>query len=661
MKTIALRSLIFPACCALFLISCPLLSRASAAPGFGATDYAECGRNAAEDLQNENKNKYRLAEDVASEQAVEENMRMLFNDKLGPEASLQDLTTHYSPQLHDMKVPLGVRKAIQLYRDAQLLLYGFFQAPYHPNVQDINFRLCCVREQHVTAPTWVIAAYALGLTETNDGDPVETSAYDGWSGIWDYYLPTTITEWSNQSGESMIVPKEKMQENLAEATKMLAGPQAAKMVKTSVGHLLDLAESQSNGQGSTKSNRTARAGGGGGGCDTCGGASGGPNGAGGAGPGGGVGGGIGAPLPNGADQQIEQLVKEIDQKVEQQNKFTEDISMPGGIVVRPNFALMKRDSRQRLAGLLCMHRDQFLKVMDQGDPTQRAPSDGWEGKEYGYLRTIEPFGSIFPNGLKFLMDTNEFNNLAENPAGITDLRKGYEAWQNDMLGREARMANGKGRDWPNQGAGSLPLKEVLRLAGASPLERQDAGWTYMEKNSVSGVSSNMRYHKAPLDRREFNSFALFFREIAALAGGIKGTNRLYMKKFEAEPYHQFGGDFPRSLGKNEFGVNCSNPAYMSGTAITGRKPDRILLSQATHNFVGSPQDESMTTTGMRAQAEDQNLPNRCGRDKERHNYAANMTIHRTCAKGWTLWRPTDPLDPAFYAVQAYCPKTEKLW
>jgi hypothetical protein len=115
------------------------------------------------------------------------------------------------------------------------------------------------------------------------------------------------------------------------------------------------------------------------------------------------------------------------------------------------------------------------------------------------------------------------------------------------------------------------------------------------------------------------------------------------------------------------------------------KPDRILMARkdsisvgtdgqqiGAHPFVQEPQDESMRQTNMRSQVTgDQSAgikagdtPNKCRKGIYRFNFAANMTIHRTCPKGWQRWKPVfhspDDTGAVLAKIPLICPN-EKLW
>jgi hypothetical protein len=340
-----------------------------------------------------------------------------------------------------------------------------------------------------------------------------------------------------------------------------------------------------------------------------------------------------------------------------------------------------------------MHPDQFQKLMDpEEDPFQKPPPEGG-GDVMTSLQNIPPFGSVYKNGLTLLLDPSELARLNNPFVGrydqgpATDIAKGYEVWRNNMLGREAFLSIGGGseqrKDWPGTGDEALSLQDVLLKAGARPVRPQDVGESFYPQNNIWMVPALMRYHKAPLDRREYNTTPLAFRIAAGLhqtqqGDGTVGTrdgDQGYYKKFEPQSYYKFGGLVPEYQSRlNEARVRCRRP--LTNETMANVKPDRIILSHKTHNFVKDPVDEATLDQNMRSQTTNdpsRNLkagdtPNKCGRGMQRHNYAANMTIHRTCPKGYVIWQPPAN-DPMFEKVPtvitapqfaAIC-KGEKLW
>ena len=643
----------------IFLLGPSVASAQGLAPTFGEGDYEECARTASEELASGKPSIYHYDTDnpaVADDDTVEALMEALFGGALGDvmaPAALVDL--HYHPQLFDILVPLNQRQDIAFQRTfgVPFRLFGPHYPEYLPQVMDENFKLCCVREgEEMLDTNWITLLHPSG---------------DGWTGLWEYYFPTTVTEWSNQSSESAIVPHEAFKRAITESKQLLRGQKAAELVSRSIGHLSDLAIP--NGPPSDK----------------------------------------GIKLEEG---EVLKLAQEIGQKLDEPvegevkgRNFSEDISMVGGVTVRPYLPMMSDVNRRRLAQFFCMHPDQFMKLYDANpreNPYQRVPPGALPSGEYGITKQIPPFGSAHANGLSLLLDhtelagiTNVAQLLAVVDSGIldfigapTDIKTGYEMWKADMLAREAHLANGNGagqfRDYPNPGEGSLgnKLREVLAAQGAQSKSQQELGYTFDPQNNIWWIPALMRYHKSPIDRREFNTTPLAWRVVAGQyqRQGVK----TYFPNFEPNPHYTWRARVPSYTGaENELRIRCNR--LLTHLTMTKLTPDRLLMARkdaitvgaggeqiGAHPFVQEPQDASMRQQNMRSQVTGDpsagikagDTPNKCRKGIYRFNFAANMTIHRTCPKGWRRWKPIlhspDDIGAILAKNPLICPN-EKIW
>lgn len=590
---------------------------------FGGGDFSECGENAARDLEEERLNAHKYAMQTQTDEQVIQTMQRFFGDELLMEAG-EKLDINLSPLLLDIKVSQKAREAIAEKRQAESsFLTG---SVYNLLTQDRNFKTCCVRSYE----TNMSRAEIVNLHPEGDG----------WSGLWEYYYPTTITEWSNQSSETMIVPQPLFLQELAKAKELLKGPEAVQAVARSISQLKKLADKDITGDTSTE-----------------------------------------------AADQVEEFIHEIDDKVKEEHRFTEGISMVGGVTVRPFIPGMAMSTRRGIAEFFCMHPEQFLKIGSQSDPYQRPAPGGWD-EEYGYTLSTPPFSSIFFNGLNLLLDHTQLATLIPRRAeygsiggaAMTDIPAGYREWQQNVLARHAALAQPLGKDWtfapyePNGG-----LRGVLEKMNAQPISQGAVASTYIEKNNTWMVLDLMRYKSAQLDRRQFNGMPLSFRVAAGLYDSrINGEDvstkegmQSYYKNFEPQPYYRFTGEIPVGGVMNELGYPCMRAFTHQKSENPGPRPDRIILSNKTHNWVTGPQDfvefdmRSQTRKGGVGLGEeltdqkDGDTPNKCRRDEYRHNYAANLTIFRSCPAGYGIWQHQDR-NFELGNFNEVCPG-EKLW
>jgi hypothetical protein len=287
------------------------------------------------------------------------------------------------------------------------------------------------------------------------------------------------------------------------------------------------------------------------------------------------------------------------------------------MTLRVNLPAMALQHREQLARDMCMHPQQFMKLMDPDpaeDPYQRKPpGQGTAGTKmleaipvwttqarFGALLVSEPLET-----LKLLnFDAPGYPLVGGKQDRATDLALGYErgfirnARYCDVMAEQKQQPDSDG------------LREAVQVYGKGlSREVQETNSGYSCRDAAGGrISLSPLVRIALKDGPEIAALrALAF----AVAAGVYAPamadpqSRLsYYKRFEPLPYFKFlGKPFTAGAGSNEHGVQCRS---VRGDAYTrdSIQADRLYSSPSSKG--GS--------------------------------YAAPMRIFASCPKGWTRWR-----------------------
>jgi len=585
---------------------------ASGRAGSGAE---ELGRRALERARDEQKNRYRGG--VQDEEEVKRNMDELF-EKLLPKDGSTDMDVYYSPHVRDLQLDRGTRQQVQRMRDDSVWPMS---TDYPPMTKDSDFRLCCVRRQEKNWPTrQIVMAHLKG---------------DGWSPMVEVSYPTRVTGYENQQTESMIVTKEFVDKEKQEVDEMMKGEDAKKWVKGGIERELEYADKagQNNGAGATTAGNNNQQ------------------------------------EAQKAEQLIQQDLRDIQDKIKKENRFTDSIEYNRAFTVRPNFATMRRENRQKIAKEFCFGEKQFMKLMNpnqQEDPKQKKPQNANSDDIDEFLRKIPPFCSYCKNGRTLMIDPQETLKLKNYHNTPTDFVKGMQnGWMKDKLYCQARHAE-------DESFTTDKLKEVIKKVSPNAPSEQEVGYTCRnEGKSWTGLVPVTLGRVTQVERRA-PELALSFKIAAGLYDTQKGggdrvktadanDEKSYYKHFEPMPYFKYEGVKPEisSGDKNEFKDQCKRE--LKGEDRRGKEqPDMMYLSNKTHKFVQEVvKDEKRY---MRPWTEDGNTPLR-GFDHNVQNYSTELTNFRLCPEGYEKWQPSgDPDLPG--QVRARLPQLcgdEKLW
>lgn len=606
------------------LIAISTLFAASQAVAQNAPDYDPTR------LQQLKPNQYRGGAGSFSD--VEKNMKDLFK-KLTSEAG-SEIDEYYSPHLRDILLGTWTRLVhawIRVNAGTEYDWWGCFGAcpgcawidwDYDnsccngPNVMygslqlDQGWKTCCVRNNEVNWTEEKIAC-----THPNG---------DGWSGLFEYYFPATAIGWENDRTTTMIVEKDKVKKCVDDSDPLMEGDQAVEWVTGSI------------------VTNFKRAGGASGAADY---------------------------------NEIEKNVKDVIKKVRPQDKslrFTDSLQGEG-LTVRVNFATMGTDTlpvpgvkglqfneRQRLAASLCMHPDQFMKIMDlREDPYQKPPLG--DGNPLGMLKELPVFSNYCKNGVGLMIDPFESAFLRPVDGTPTDLSKGFLAGYLGAGPMYCQAMHAVAKD----SRFSPEEKQIILQSGTKPLDEKTVG--YSCRNSDKGwvgLSPVTLYRTAQLERRAPEHALAFLIAAGLYDKDTQASKKSYYKRFEPMPYSQQAKIFSGKPFKGGVGIT-ELPMFPCTRDIDGRNykgknmPDQLYISDQTHiftnagNFVQEPiHDWNKLYTEW---TDDKKSTPRRGLDKMSQNYGAAFRIFATCPLGYKPWRGRHSSDARRVCGQ------EKLW
>jgi hypothetical protein len=600
---------------------------------FHPVRWALAQEHPAQRLQNEEANKYRGGKEIQSYFAVEGNMRTLFKKLLaesGPE-----IDKYYSPHLRDILVDdvaargwhawvranAGRRKSGFSCKGACWYCKWFDEhrhgaccrgptKAYQSLVLDHNFKTCCVRSGE---ENW--SEERIACTHPSG---------DGWAGLFEFYFPTTVIGWENDRTTTMIVEKSKVNQcvgdlNTVGADSVMESADAREWVGNAILRNLNS---------------------------------------------------VGGPVaPPGMEEQIRQKTEsDVNRTVEdvikdvrpKDKKLRFADSLQGqGLTMRVNFATMNPLQRRALATELCMHPEQFMKIMNSDeDQFQKKPPGG--GNIFGMLQSIPVFANYCDNGARLMIDPWKSSMLKPVDGTPTDLAKGF---LNGYL-RAGPMYCHAMAARHNSSLLTPEQKLIISQSGTAALDERDVGYSCRnDAKSTVALSPLSLYRTAQVERRT-PEHALAF----AIAGGLfeedthkpdsPNFKKSYYKRFEPMPYSQqagifsgkkFEGGYPAA--KTEQNLPCFRG--LKGENYRGKnKPDQWYMSDHTQNF--TQENVSDWNKSLQQWTTDGNTPKR-GLDERSQNYAAMSRIFASCPAGYKPWRGDHSGD-----TRAAC-GSEKLW
>lgn len=479
---------------------------------------------------------------------------------------------------------------------------------YKVRKTDSNFKACCVLEAEKNLNTEEIACL--------HGAPPVTGKIpgDGWSGLFEYYYPTTVIAWENSRATTMFADKQEVNKCTEKARELMHGEKAVSWVEKAIKKNLEVVDGLEGGSGKTDTSELK--------------------------------------------SLIQEAIKSAD-KVEQKNQIADSLAGEG-LTMRVNFPAMDPAYRRKLAEHFCMHPKQFMKLMDpaedklqkEGGPTEEA------------LKQLPIWANYCEKGVQLMTDPDETmkcKNVDETP---TDLAKGMQAWNKDPLFcQRMNLKNSKMQEL---------FGDVLAKSKGSPKSEKEVGFTCRDGGKLNGSMVPVElYRHTPIERRTAISDHVLGFLIAGgiyrpMTGGEETFTTSYYKRFEPRPYSLKLGMF---MGKayygsgsgpvNELDMPCKS---LQPEVYTGQnKSDQLFISDKTHPtqaFKGetemindrAPEEFNRNVEEWGKGGVGKTLPKR-GLDEKLANSAAAFRIFATCPAGHVRWHPPDIHD-AF--VQARC-------
>lgn len=587
------------------------------------------GQAASQRLSQEQPNQYRGGKGVGSMQAVQQNMKDLFEKILINGKGDGKADKWYSPHLRDISgtqenrdLEAGIRGKTapmsfmriwcewgwpDVYEAACPVINRWSGRPgcrWHedqagggggPNshrpwnscdspatteylklTQTSNFKMCCVRE---------------GIDENASSEYIAAEHPDGsgWAGLWEYFYPTEALGWENDRTTTMIVDQQKVQSCVAQSDSLMESAQD--WVTGAINRNIQAA----GGQPSGKIQQTV--------------------------------------------QDSMRSVRPKDQKL----RFSDSLQSEG-LTLRVNLAAMDPEQRTKTAERFCMHPKQFHKLMDPRYDTLQLGG----GESLQSLDNIPVWSNYCPQGVELMThpESSRMRNLDGTP---TDFILGMNAWQADkMFCQKMNLSNV-----------NMFITGLGRAALQSPgafQSQASVGYTCLDGGKLNGsmVPVELYRHAAVERRTAITDHALGF----LIAGGnyppMTGGQRSYYKRFEPQPYSKslppdlqtFIGTSFSGGGTNELGQDCPS---VSGENYqhSGSKSDRLFISDKTNQAfdqeIVQADDKKGGINRYREEwGKDQQSAAKIaarGLDKESQNYAAPFRIFATCPAGYKRWRP----------------------
>jgi len=473
---------------------------------------------------------------------------------------------------------------------------------YKERRTDSSFKTCCVLKEEKNLNTEEIAC--LHGTPNIKG----TIAGDGWSGLFEYYYPTTVIAWENSRGTTMFADKDEVNKCMGDARKLMHGEKAESWVEKAIKKNLEVVDKLEGSSGQTDTSELK-------------------------------------PL-------IKEAIKSANE-VEQKNQIADSLAGEG-LTMRVNFPAMDPEYRRKLAEHFCMHPKQFLKLMDPAEDLLQ--KDG--GSTLEALRTNIPIWANYcKEGVELMTDPDETMKCENKDGTDTDLPKGMAAWKEDPLFcQRMNLSNPKMQEL---------FGDVLAKSKGSRKSEAEVGYTCRDGGKLNGSMVPVElYRHTPIERRTaISDHVLGF----LIAGGIyepmtdkaEKYRKSNYKRFEPRRYSEnlkmFTGKPYYGSGSgpiNELNMRCEG---LSPKAYWGKnKSDQLFISDKTHPtqaFTGesemineeAPKEFNRNVEEWGKGGLGKTLPKR-GLDEKSANSAAAFRIFATCPAGHVRWHPPDEHD-----------------
>ncbi len=442
---------------------------------------------------------------------------------------------------------------------------------YEPRILPSNFKACCVREGEEEWSLEKIACTHLDGT--------------GWAGLFEYYYPATAVGWEPQRLTSKIATRQEIQDCVKDTDRFMEradGQQQLKnWVKDAVARNL-----RSVGHG-----------------------------------------------PDGSmDNAIADAIKNVKPK-EEKLRYSDSVQ-GGGLTMRPNFAHMDPAERRAIATDLCMHPDQFGKLMDPGagDYTQRGG-----GPDLADLEQIPVWANYCPEAVRLMTNPEETVRVMNFDFTPTNFQLGMAAFAADPLYcQKMHVAR-------NPLGGEFLLNGALKGKGLSLMPEEAVGYTCRPGNpQTGGFSTRMvpveLHSTAKIDPRTLDHAIPFMIAGGYYLGGMYDGLSSFYKRFEPIKYFKFQGDRWKGEGPNEREKLCRS---VGGEDYSGgeKQPDHLYISDVDHKpFTDEKLDKFNQYDREWAKSDEgKNFHNR-GFDASTTNYATAFRPFATCPKGYARWR-----------------------
>ena len=486
---------------------------------------------------------------------------------------------------------------------------------------DSNFKACCVKKDE-----WNWSSEAIACDHP-DGS--------GWAGLFEYYFPTEALGWENDRTTTMIVDKANIEKCVEKTGKLMEDDKRVDWVTGAIKRNIDQANKLGGG-GSPANEAEIRS-------------------------------------------KVQQVIKEV-RPQKQDNRFADSLQGEG-LTLRPNFATLDREHREKLAERFCMHKEQFMKLMDaKEDGLQKNGGDGsWKSLD----KNIPVWSNYCPEGVELMTNPkmSALDNVDKTP---TEFKKGMAIWEKDPMFCQ-RMNARDNENLKNPSIDTSKIGEVIKKSGQQvydeKYDEKAVGYTCRKGGKLNGslVPVELYRHAAVERRTAISDHALGFLIAAGLAKEQKMLEgkKSYYKRFEPQPYsnsNKVEFDYQTFVGKqfkgkdgrgekNELGTPCPN---IQGKNFEGKtKSDQLYISDFTNkSFTQDPINESdgkgefnrYVQGWAKDSKEDQKEITTRGLDEKSSNYAAPFRIFATCPKGYVRWRPPEDVHNAglFKNLDLYC-------
>lgn len=471
---------------------------------------------------------------------------------------------------------------------------------YRERETDANFKACCVRKAEKNLNTEEVACL--------HGAPSPGIPGDGWSGLFEYYYPTSVVAWENSRATTMFADKQEVNKCETKARELMHGEKAVSWVEKAIKKNIEAADGL--GGGSTKTDTSQL-----------------------------------KPL-------IQEAIKSAND-IDQKNQLADSLAGEG-LTMRVNFPAMDPEYRRKLAEHFCMHPKQFMKLMDpaedklqkEGGPTEEA------------LKQLPIWSNYCEKGVQLMTDPQETMKCKNVDGTPTDFIKGMTAWNDDPLFcQRMNLSNPKMQEF---------FGEVLSKSDKAKRSEAQVGYTCRDGGKLNGSMVPVElYRHTPIERRTaISDHVLGF----LIAGGIykpmtdgkeKFTRSIY-KRFEPRPYSKkfetFKGEPFLGSGAgpvNELNMKCES--LSPELDYKGQnKSDQLFISDKTHPTKAFKGETEMINEKSKGEfnryveewGKDgvaKTLPKR-GLDEKLANSAAAFRIFATCPAGHVRWHPPDVHD-----------------